>query len=79
MACSEFLWTVAIAAAAFTIATIVSTAIGKFFANDGSLSAGRQFFSRYPVLKIHHTVIMQMARNISVMPTLTPTLTSAIS
>jgi hypothetical protein len=39
----------------------------------------RQFFSRYPVLKIHHTVIMQIARNRNVMPTLKPTLTSAIS
>jgi hypothetical protein len=38
----------------------------------------RQFFSRYPVLKIHHTAIMHSARNESVMPTLTPTLTSAI-
>lgn len=38
-----------------------------------------QFLIRYPVLKIHHTTTMQMARNISVMPTLTPTLTSAIS
>jgi hypothetical protein len=39
----------------------------------------RQFFNRYPVLKIHHTVTMQMAKNVSVMPTLTPMPTSAIS
>ena len=38
-----------------------------------------QFFSRYPVLKIHHTTIMQAARNVSVMPKLSATLTSAIS
>jgi hypothetical protein len=30
-------------------------------------------------LKIHHTATMQMARNDSVMATLTPTLTSEIS
>ena len=39
----------------------------------------RQFFSRYPVLKIHHTATMQMAKKPSVMPTLRPMLTSAIS
>ena len=39
----------------------------------------RQFFSRYPVRKIHHTRAMQMARNPSVMPRLRATLTSAIS
>jgi len=38
-----------------------------------------QFFSRYPVLKIHHTRTMQMARKPSVMPRLRATLTSAIS
>jgi hypothetical protein len=39
----------------------------------------RQFFSRYPVLKIHHTRTMQMTRKPTVMPRLRPTLTSAIS
>jgi hypothetical protein len=39
----------------------------------------RQFFSRYPVLKIHHTVTMQRPRNASVMPRLKVTLTSEIS
>src|SRR5690554_1227157 len=32
--------------------------------------------SRYPVLKIHQTVVMHMARNIRVMATLMPTCTS---
>lgn len=41
--------------------------------------AARQFFSRYPVLKIHHTATMQRPRNASVMPTLKATLTSEIS
>ena len=40
------------------------------------LRFSRQFFSRYPVLKIHHTSPMQMARKASVMPRLKPTLTS---
>ena len=40
---------------------------------------GRQFFSRYPVLKIHHTSTMQTTRKPTVMPRLRPTLTSAIS
>ena len=44
-----------------------------------SVREGGQFFSRYPVLKIHHTATMQMARNAKVMPTLKPTLTSEIS
>jgi hypothetical protein len=45
----------------------------------GMTAFAGQFFSRYPVLKIHHTTIMQMTRNASVMPTLKVTLTSAIS
>lgn len=38
-----------------------------------------QFFSRYPVRKIHQIATMQITRNASVMPMLTNTLTSAIS
>jgi hypothetical protein len=37
-----------------------------------------QFFSLYPVRKIHATAIMQSSRNSSVMPKLTPTLTSEV-
>jgi hypothetical protein len=38
-----------------------------------------QLFSRYPVLKIHHTTAKHTSRNTAVMPRLTPTLTSATS
>jgi hypothetical protein len=38
-----------------------------------------QLFRRYPVLKIHHTTSMHIARNVSVMPILSEGLTSAIS
>lgn len=38
-----------------------------------------QFFSRYPVRKIHQITTRQITRNASVMPTLTAMLTSAIS
>ena len=38
-----------------------------------------QFFSRYPVRKIHQITARQIARNATVMPMLTETLTSAIS
>ena len=38
-----------------------------------------QLLRRYPVRKIHHIIAIQMARKASVMPTLTQTLTSAIS
>ena len=41
--------------------------------------ASRQFFSRYPVLKIHHTSAMQIARKPSVTAMLSVTLTSEIS
>ena len=43
--------------------------------NDGK----GQFFSRYPVRKIHQIVTRQITRNATVMPMLTDTLTSAIS
>jgi hypothetical protein len=43
--------------------------------NDGK----GQFFSRYPVRKIHQIVTRQITRNAVVMPMLTDTLTSAIS
>ena len=36
------------------------------------------FFSRYPVLKIHHTAVRHAARNTSVIVKLTPTDTSAL-
>jgi hypothetical protein len=49
----------------------------KYSGQNGAFA--RQFFSRYPVLKIHHTTIMQPTRNVSVMPTLKATLTSEIS
>ncbi len=37
------------------------------------------FFTLYPVLKIHHTVVMHMARKTVIMARLTSTLTSDIS
>ncbi|MGY4326189.1 hypothetical protein ACVWWG_000603 [Bradyrhizobium sp. LB7.2] len=43
--------------------------------NDGQ----GQFFNRYPVRKIHQIATRQIIRNAVVMPTLTDTLTSAIS
>ena len=39
---------------------------------------GDYVLSRYPVLKIHHTVPRQIARKRTVIARLTPTLTSAI-
>jgi hypothetical protein len=48
-------------------------------ARTGPLRAGRcrlQFFSRYPVLKIHATIAIAIARKPSVIATLRPTLTS---
>jgi hypothetical protein len=38
-----------------------------------------QFLSRYPVLKIHQMIAMQVTRKATVMPMLKDTLTSAIS
>src|SRR6185312_17360250 len=38
-----------------------------------------QFFSRYPVLKIHHTAARQAPRKTAVAARLTPTFTSATS
>ena len=38
-----------------------------------------QFLSRYPVLKIHQMIAMQVSRKATVMPMLKETLTSAIS
>jgi hypothetical protein len=55
-----------------------STAVipGSCFARPGMTA---QFFSRYPVRKIHQITTRQITRNASVMPMLTATLTSAIS
>jgi hypothetical protein len=41
--------------------------------------SGGQFLSRYPVLKIHQMIAMQVTRKATVMPMLKETLTSAIS
>jgi hypothetical protein len=75
------------------VATAKTTRIRRYCARDGGgtsfipppgrahrsrLSLRGYVLSRYPVLKIHHTVARQIARKKPVMPRLTPTLTSAI-
>jgi hypothetical protein len=61
-------------------------AVGRFLDTSVELAIAERasdrdrdyVLSRYPVLKIHHTVARQMARKHTIMARLTSTLTSAI-